>query len=134
MANEKIERVNADDITLPYNNNWYCILFTNLVDVQAARDRYGLTPSTDLFIPLGMLTPYAPKIGVNPRTGEDVYSDEVVYPKPPAMTEEIEQEMRVRLMKQRIQDMNTEIFNDLRKQFDLLPSDYAALLTESLLP
>lgn len=130
MANEKIERVNADNITLFYDNSWYCILFTNLVNVQAARDRYGLFPSTDLFIPLGMLTPFAPEIPGKPGC----FSDEVVYPQPPAMTEDIEQEMRVRLMKQRIQATPQTIFLDLKLQFDVHPTDYADLLTESLLP
>lgn len=134
MANQKIERVNADDITLHYAGNWYCILFTSLVDVQAARERYGLHPEASLFIPLGMLTPYAPYIGPHPITGEPMYADEVVYPDPPAFTEEIELDMRVRMMKNRIMDMHSEIFDDLRKQFDLFPADYAALLTESLMP
>lgn len=124
----RIQRVNANDITLPYNNAWYCILFTSLVNVQAARDRYGLIPSVALFIPLEMLTPYCPEISPG------VFSDEVVYPDPPAMTEDIELEMRVRLMKQRIQGMNDTIFDDLRAQFDLHAGDYADLLTESLMP
>lgn len=128
MATEKIERVNANNITLHYNNNWYCILLTNLVNVEAAQVRYGLHPSTSLFIPLGMLTPFAPEIAPG------VFADEVVYPPAPAMTEEIEQEMRVRLMKNRIANMASDVFNDLRHQFDTYPNEYANLLTESLLP
>lgn len=135
MANQKIERVNADDITLHYAGNWYCILFASLVNVQAARERYGLHPEVSLFIPLGMLTPYCPALDRrHPITGEMMYSEQVVYPDPPPFTEEVELDMRIRMMKNRIMDMHSEIFDDLRKQFDLFPADYAALLTESLMP
>lgn len=128
----KYEEVTEDYITIHYNNNWYAILFTGLVEIEVAQERYGLHPSKELFIPLGMLTPYAPPIEKN---GIIIgYSNQVRYPLPPAMTDEIKQEMRVLLMKKRIKDLPGEIFPDLKDLIDRNSSDFTTLLTDSLLP
>lgn len=125
---EKIQRVNEDDVTLHYNNNWYAILYTDLVAIEEAQNRYGLIPSEELFAPLGMTTPYSPQL----ENGQ--YSDEVVYPPNPTMTDELALEMRVRLFKRRIQSINTEIFDDLRALFNQYPSQFNTLLQDSLIP
>lgn len=125
----KYEEVTEDYITIHYNNNWYAILFTGLVEIEVAQERYGLHPSKELFIPLGMLTPYA---DIDPKTGMQV--GVMQYPLPPAMTDEIKQEMRVLLMKKRIKDLPGEIFPDLKDLIDRNSSEFTTLLTNSLLP
>lgn len=124
----KIERVNADNITIFYNNNWYAILFTGLVNVESARAHYGLTPSYDLFKELNMITPFCPIL----ENGKA--ADYVVWPAPPAMTDEIEQEMRVKLFQRRIKNLVSEIFPDLKALIDRNPAEFTTLLSESLIP
>jgi len=128
MPATKVERVNSDDITIYYQYNWYAILFTGLVQIEAAQLHYGLTPNQSLFIPLGMLHPYAPKL----KDGRT--ADYTIYPPPPEMTDEVQLEMRVRLMRNRIKLMDGTIFPDLKTLMDNNASQFTTLLAESLLP
>lgn len=128
MPHIKKEQVYEDSIVLFYNNNWYDISYTGLVAIEAAQNRYGLQPSTSLFIPLGMITPYAPKLE-NGHT-----ADYVVYPDPPAITDAIAEEMRVKLFLQRVKKMNSTIFTDLRLLIEENSTEFTDLLTDSLMP
>jgi len=134
MAHQKTQRVYADSIVIHYNNNWYDILFTGLVAIEAARLRYGLVPSVALFIPLGMLTPFCPPLNKRGTPTETATSSQVIYPDPPPMTAEIEDEMRVRLFRNRIQGMNSNIFSDLTLLMNENSAEFTTLLTNSLMP
>lgn len=125
---QKIERVNAANIVIKYNNVWYALPLSDLVAIDAVQKQYGLYPTQGDFIRLNLLTP------VTLTDSQGKLTDEVIYPEVPTLDATTTETARIAMLRDRFSKLFTEVFDNLKAVIDLNPTEFTTILADNILP